>query len=467
MTFFQNIPFMKNILSFRLLLIPATIILLSAGTQEKNPFPELERYKLKNGLEVIFADYGKLPVTSLSFFVNVGKKSETPGQQGLSDLTANSLDLGSERYSRIDQDRLLYRTGGTLSVSSNENFTLVQAEFLNKDIDKGMDLVSSVLLKPLFPDADINEQKGFELSQNKPSKMDIGNLADMYGNYFTYGIANPLGRHYYETQYSKLTIAQIKEFYNFNYTPGNTKLVITGNPDREQMKKLVEQFFGGWTAAYGEVNGSAYDIPPIKNHECAFIPKVGATQACIEWFKKAPAAGSKDIAAFNLANQVFSDHLGKEIREKDGYTYGIYSRFSESQNDGIFRTKTQVRNDVMFATMAAFDKVLTDFYTNGATENELKKFKTMLKTDIESLEEPTAFATLINPWVYKDYAKRQQYLAELDAIDLPTLMKVIKKYFTPDSYKVIIAGDETSLGDQLGKISGLQKLDLTVIEKDQ
>jgi zinc protease len=458
---------MKNIFSFRLLFLPAIFILFSAGTETKSPFPEPERYKLKNGLEVIFVDYGKLPVTSLSFFVNVGKKSETPGQQGLANLTANAMELGSEKYSRIEQDRFLYRTGGSLSVAANKNFTLMQAEFLNKDIEKGMDLVASVLLKPLFPKADIDEAKGFELSQNKPSKMDIGDLTEMYGDYFTYGIANPLGRHYYEAQYSKITVEQIKEFYSFNFTPGNTKLIITGNPDHAQVKKLIEQFFGEWTAAYGEVNGSSYDIPPIKNHEYAFIPKPGATQACIEWFKKGPAAGSKDVAAFNLANAVFSDHLGKEIREKDGYTYGIYSRFSELQNDGIFRTKTQVRNEVLFSTMTAFDKVLNDFYTNGATENELKKFKTMLKVDIQSLEEPSSFAMLINPWVYKDYTKRQQYLTELDAIDIPALNKIIKKYFTPDSYKVIIAGDDTALSDQLAKISGLTKLELSVIEKDE
>jgi zinc protease len=453
--------------SFKILFIPALIIFLSAGTTQQSTFPDLERYKLKNGLEVIFVDYGKLPVTSLSFFVNVGKKSETPGQQGLADLTANSLELGNEKYSRIDEDRLLYRTGGSLSISANKNFTLMQAEFLNKDIEKGMDLVAAVLLKPLFPKDEIDQTRGFELSQNKPSKMDIGDLADMYGDYFTYGIANPLGRHYYEAQYSKITVPQIKEFYSFNYTPGNTKLVVTGNPDRELMKKLIEQYFGSWTAAFGEVNGASYDIPSIKAHEYAFVQKPGATQACIEWFKKAPPAGSKDVIAFQLANQVFSDHLGKEIREKDGYTYGIYSRFNEAQNDGIFRTKTQVRNEVMFATMTAFDKVLNDFYTNGATEVELKKFKTMMKADIQSMEEPGSFATLINPFVFKDYAKRQQYLTELDAVDIPTLNKVIKKYFMPDSYKCMIAGDDTLLGDQLGKISGLQKLDLSVIEKDQ
>ncbi|MCX6310706.1 MAG: pitrilysin family protein [Bacteroidetes bacterium] len=459
---------MKKIFSFRIfLLLPAFILLLSAGTEQKNPFPELERYKLKNGLEVIFADYGNLPVTSISFFINVGKKSETPGQQGLSSLTANALGLGSDKYNRIDLGREIFRTGARLSSSSNENFTLLSGEFLNRDIDKGMDILSSVLLHPVFPQQDIDEQRGYEISQNKPSKMDIGDLADEYGNYFAYGIAHPLGRHYYAAQYLKLTNTQIKEFYNFNYTPGNTKLVVSGKTDHAQMKLLIEKYFGAWTAAYGEVNGASYEIPAIKTKEYAFVQKDSSKQACLQWYKKAPAAGSKDVAAFMLANDVFSDHLGKEIREKDGFTYGIYSTFRESQNDEMYRSKTQIRNEVMFATMAAFDKVLNDFYTNGATEVELKKFKTMLKVSINNREEPADVAALINPWVYRDYSKRQQILAEIDAVDIPALNKAIKKYFTPDCYKLIIAGDASLLNDQLTKIPKLQKLEWSVIEKDQ
>jgi zinc protease len=455
---------MKKIFSLRVLLVPAFILLISAGTPSRDPFPQIERYKLENGLEVIFADYGELPVTTLSFFINVGKKSETPGQQGLSALTASSLMFGNEKYDRVELDRILYRTGGDISASSNKNFTVLSGQFLNKNVETGVDLLAAVLLHPVFPQQDIDEQKNFEISQNKPAKMDIGALAEMYGEYFAYGAEHPLGRHYYEEQYKKITIAGMKEFYSFNYTPGNTKLVITGKPDHELMKKLVQNYFGAWTAEFGEVNGSAYDIPAMKTKEYAFIPKEGAQQACIVWFKKAPPAGSKDVPAFLLANAVFSDHLGNEIREKRGYTYGIYSTFSESQNDEIFRARTQVRNEVMYETMMAYDAVLVDFNKNGATEKELHKFKTMLKADIMSLEEPSGFAMLINPWVYRDYEKRKAYLRELDAIDLPALNKIIKKYFTTDSYKVIIAGDAGALGEQLGKIKSLQRLSPSVIE---
>jgi zinc protease len=441
--------------------------LLSNDLLDRNPFPEIERYKLKNGLEVIFADYGELPVTNLTFFVNAGTKSETPGQQGLSSLTANTLGLGNEKYGRVEQDRLLYRLGGNISISPGDNVTAVSGAFLNKDIEKGMDLLSGVMLNPLFPLQDIEEIKGFEMSQNKPAKMDIGALAGVYGNYFTYGIAHPFGRHAYETQYKKIGVSQLKEFYSFNYTPANTKLIVTGKPDRELVKKLVEKYFGEWTAAYGEVNGASYDIPAIKSKEYAFVQKTGATQACLEWMKRAPEAGAKDMTAFKMANAIFSDRLNNEIREKRGYTYGIYSSYSETANNGIFRAKTQVRNEVMFSTKEAFDQVLNEFFAKGITEEELKKFKTMVRADLLSIEDPGSLAALMNPWVYRDYSKRRQYLTELDALDVATVNKAIKKYFSPDSYKLIVAGDEAALGTQLTKFPNLQRLGLDVIEHDQ
>ncbi|HEU4716847.1 MAG TPA: hypothetical protein VFU15_03395, partial [Bacteroidia bacterium] len=95
------------------------------------------------------------------------------------------------------------------------------------------------------------------------------------------------------------------------------------------------------------------------------------------------------------------------------------------------------------------------------------KFKTMLKSDILSMEEPGEIASLINPWVYKDYEKRRLVLGELDAMDLATVNKAVKKYFTPDSYKLIIAGDPVALAGQLGKIQGLRKIELSEIERDQ
>ncbi|HLG03382.1 MAG TPA: pitrilysin family protein [Bacteroidia bacterium] len=440
------------------------LLFVAADLPVRNPFPEVERYKLKNGLEVIFADYGTLPVTSFTFFVNVGKKSETPGQQGLADLAAGALAMGNEKYARMEQDQLLYRMGTGISSGSNSNYSVVSASFLNRDVEKGMDLLAAALTKPTLPQVEIDEMKGFNLAQNKPSKMDIGQLASVYGDYFTFGIEHPLGRHFYEAQYKKITAAQVKEFYSFNFTPANTKLVVLGKPDRALVKKLIEQQLGGWTAIYGEVNSAAYDVASIKEKEYAFVNKSGAEQAYLQWIKKSPTAGSKDENAFRIANSIFTERLMDDIREKRGYTYGIYSSYSEDENEGVFRVRTQVRSEVMLNTIQAFDGALADFYKNGVTDTELLKIKMKYRNEILGIETPGAFAMQMNPWVYKDYNKRKQYLQQIEALDIATINKTIQKYFSPDSYKLVIAGDEKVLNEQLAGLPNLQRLDLSVIE---
>lgn len=440
---------------------------VTAACAQNNFFPAEESYKLKNGLEVIFADYGELPVTSFAFFINVGKKNETPGQQGLADLTANALLLGNEKYTQIDFDNQLFKMGAAINASSNDNFTTVSGQFLNTDVDKGLDLLAQTLLHPTFPKTEIDQQIGYALSTNKPSKMDITQMAGIYSDLTVYGSTHPLGRHFYETQMRKITPAVMKEFWSFNYTPKNTKLVVTGKPDRANVKKLIEQYFGSWTAAFGEVNGSEYEIPAIKTKTYTFVNKPGVTQACLAWTKRAPAAGSKDVLPFEVANRIFGKQLMDVIREKEGKTYGIYSSYNEMLNSQTYRVQTSVRNEVAYATVESFDRVLNDFYTKGVTESQLKKMKTMIRAELVGIEDPGSMAASINPWVYRDYNKRKMYLDELDKLDLATVNKAVKKYFTADAYKLVIAGDDAVIGSQFTRLPGLQKMDVKAIEVDQ
>lgn len=447
-------------------LLSALAALILTPAMAQGPVPVPEKYKLKNGLEVIFLEYGTLPATCLSFFVNTGRKNETPGQQYLSQLTAAGLQLGSEKYSRIETDNLVTELGGSSEVSANDNFTAVHLSFPNNDAERAMDLISATLLKPKFPQEELKQHVSQQLNYNNPTRMDITALTAMYGDMYVYGTAHPLGRHFYAAQLSKITPAQVKEFYQFNYTPKNTKLVVCGKPDKEKMKKLIEQYLGPWTAEFGEVNGSAYEMPAIDKQEVAFVNKPRATQAALRWYKKAPAAGSKDVLAFRLANVAFNDILFDEIRGKEGKTYGINSQYNEGENRGTFNVSTQVRNEVLFATVQSFDRVLKEFYEKGITADQLERSRSVLKNAVLGMQEPDQVAGFINPWVHGDIEKRRNFTAEIDKLDLAAVNKIIRKYYSPDSYKLVIAGDDTKLEQQLQQIKGLARIPLKSIEAD-
>ncbi|MCX6294871.1 MAG: pitrilysin family protein [Bacteroidetes bacterium] len=452
---------MKKITS---ILVVCILIVKSASFAQGN-LP-VEEFKLKNGLEVKMIHFGTIPAVSITCFVNVGQKAETPGQQYLATLTSSSLLLGNEKYSRVEQDNVVSKLGSGINTSSNDNYTEIAMRFLNKDATAAMDLFSNVILKPKFPTEDIKQQVEQTLNYNNPYKMDIGSIASMFSNYVVFGTSHPLGRHFYATQLNKITSAQVAEFYKFNYTPKNTKIILVGNFDNAEMKAMIDKLFGNWNAAYGENNGAAYEVQSISKKEYFFVNKNKATQTCLNWNKKAPDAGSKDAILFKLANNAFNSLLFDEIRGKEGKTYGINSRFNEANNSGFYSVSTQVRNEVAYETTVSFDRVLKQFYDTGITQSELDKAKETLKNDRKSIESPVDLIGFYNPILYKDINKRNEYVQTIDALTLDQVNKIVKKYFTPDSYKCVLVGDQTILDPQLQKIKDLVKLPVTSIEKD-
>jgi len=456
----KNIQFYRSILFTTLLLI---LITVSGFSQSLN----YEVYKLKNGLQILFIDYGTVEATAIRMYVNVGQKNETPGFQGISDLTAQALLYGNVKYGKIKQQDLLYSMGTTMSANANEKYTTVSCSFLNRDIDAGLDVFAAAVRQPLFPAEEVKQQISEFMQYNNPKKMDISELAQRFSNLFVFGINNPLGRNTYSAQVGKFVANDYKEFYNFNYTPKNTKIVVAGKLDKEKLKALFEKQFGNWESASGEINQVSFEQPVFKGKEYAFVNRDNATQVYLLWAKKAPTISDKDLLAFKMSISLFNRRLFEEVREKLGKTYGIYMSFNESQNNGIYTVSTQTRSKEMVSTMQAFDKTLENFYNTGITENELSRTKVKMKNSYLSINEPSSIIGYFNPLIYPDIKKRLNFLNDIDVITVETVNKAIKKYYNPESYKLVIAGNNTELSDQLTKLKGLQKFENNAIEVNQ
>jgi len=453
-------PIMKNIYIFFSILLSANT--LSAQTN----MPGYEKYKLKNKMQVVFMDYGSLPVTNVRLYINTGRKNETPGMQDISRLTAEALLLGNEKYTRVQQDSLKYIMGASLTSGSNDSYTSLDMQFLDKDVDMAMDLFSDIVLKPSFPKDEVGEMIHETIAYNTPAKMNANQLAGIFANFCVFGAGNPLGRHFYAAQLNKITADQMHEYYKFNFTPKNCIMVVCGKPDKDKMKALIEKYFGGWEAAFGENNGVSLPEPDISKKEYAFVNRSNGTQSTLTWIKKAPEVGSKDQLAFELANEIFSQMLFKQIREKEGKTYGIGTQFSEDNNNGTYLAATSVRNEVMLGTIQSFDKILKQYYDSGAPQEIFEIAKAQFTANLKRAETPGQIMEIFNPQLYPDFEKRKKYLLGFESIDREQVNKIVKKYFKPDNYKMVVAGNEKDLEPQLSQIPGLVRMPITAIEVD-
>jgi zinc protease len=447
-------------MSKKFLAITLSILFFAVSAQE---VPQLETYSLKNGLKIYLLQYGKIPAVNARFIINTGKKNETPGQQGYSEITASLLLQGNTKYSVEAQNDMAFKLGGELNSSSNFDNTTINANFLTKDFDAGMDLFSSAILHPLFDKDKLDQSISYLVDYNNPAKMDISDLTGMFSNLNIFGTTSPLGRHYYKTQLQLITPEKLKEFHQFNFTPKNSSVVVCGNFNAVEIKAVLEKYFGSWQSTYSEVNGVALDAPVIKKKEIAFINRTGATQCALQWNKT--ALSSKDNIAFRVANSIFSRVLFSEIREKGGKTYGIGSSYQPTQFSNLFVINCSVRSEEMANTITLFDKTLQDFNNSIVSQEDFDKAVSNMRIAIISSEVPESILSFYNPVVY-DFQKRKNFLNDLAALKIEDVQKVIKKYFTGDAYKLVIAGDENVLASQLTTLKGLLKYKPADIEKD-
>ncbi len=81
------------------------------------------------------------------------------------------------------------------------------------------------------------------------------------------------------------------------------------------------------------------------------------------------------------------------------------------------------------------------------------------------MESPEEISSFYNPLIY-NFEKRKNILNDLAALHVEDINKVIKKYFTPDTYKLVVSGDESKVTSQLTKINSLKMFTPADIEKD-
>lgn len=444
------------------LIRPFLLLFTSLGIQAQEA-PTLENLTLKNGLKVYFIKYGKIEAIHISVIINSGKKNETPGQQGYTDITANVILEGNKKYSQEQQNDKAFALGGSLNANSNYDYTTIEGNFLSKDAATAFDLISAAVLQPLFDKDKVAQYVSYLIDYNNPTRINISSMTQIYSNLSIYGIDNPLGRSIYQKQLQLITPEKLSEFHRFNYTPKNTKIIVCGNFNSEELKKIIETYFSNWQSTYGEVNGVSLDYPIIKQQEFYFVNKNDVTQSALQWNKIAPSVKDKDFLAFTIANQLFNQTLFKEIREIGGKTYSIGSNHLKTQFSNLINIGCSVRNNEVLNTINLFDKTLQNFSLGNFTQQEFDNEITAFKTNLLSIEYPEQIAEFYNPILY-DFNLRKNILAGLANLKTEDIKKVIKKYYTPNAYKLVIAGDESIIKPQLEKLKNLKKYTASDIE---
>ncbi|SNR55711.1 insulinase family protein [Lutibacter flavus] len=426
-----------------------------AGPAPKINLGKPQTFDLKNGLKVMVVENHKLPKVTASLILDNGPIFEGE-KAGVSSITAGMMGNGTTSMPKDVFVEEIDFLGASLNIGSqNASFNT-----LSKYFPRILTLMADAIQNPLLTQEEFEKQQAQLLEGIKSGENSVGEIAGKVEGALVYGKNHPYGEFETETTVKNVTIADVKDFYSTYFKPNNAYLVIIGDVNFKDVKKLVKKQFGKWKK--GDL--PAYTIPTVNNvakTEINFVNMPNAVQSSVAVVNTVDLKmGHPDYFATRLANKIFGGggegRLFLNLREDKGYTYGAYSSLGTNERTSSkFKSSASVRNMVTDSSVVEFIKEIKNFRETKVTEEELKNAKAAYVGNfVMALERPSTAASYALNIVTKNLPEDfyETYLQKLNAVTVDDIQRVAQKYFSADNARVVIVGKALDVLPNLEKL---------------
>jgi len=363
---------------------------------QKAPEIRFEKYCLTNGLQVILHQDSKLPVVHANLWYHVGSKNEREGRTGFAHLFEHMMFQGSknangEYITLIEKAGANLREGGvngTTSFDRTNYFETVPSESLEYvlwlESDRMGYLTDVLTQEKLDNQRDVVKNERRQSYENVPYGRA---LQVIFENLF------PKGHPYSwlvigsEEDLTAASLDDVKEFFRTYYTPNNCSLVIAGDFEIEEVRRLVEKYFGSFEP------GPSLDRPQLWNprldgeKRIQVSDRVPQERVYVIW--PAPAYFQPGDAELDLASRILSQGKNSRLYKTLVYEKQIASDVSAFNYSleicGVFGVVATARPG---HSLDQIERIIVDEIShlaqNGPEEEELMREKAKQEFDFVS-----------------------------------------------------------------------------------
>jgi predicted Zn-dependent peptidase len=415
---------------------------------------EYQSFELPNGLKVFVVENHKIPRLSYSLVLDYDPVFEGD-MAGYSDFSGQLMRTGTTTRTKDQIDEAVDMIGASLNTSAGG----MSANCLTRHNEELLTIMSDVLLNANFKAEELEKIRTQTLSGLEADKNDPKAISQRVSSVIVYGSNHPYGENMSEESVKKITLDKCNEFYKTYFKPNIAYLAIVGDITLDEAKPLVEKYFGSWQR--GDVPHANYATPkPPAKTTVDIVDRPNAVQSTISvTYPVYLVPGSADEIKVKLTNSILGGgtfRLYNNLREKHGWTYGVYSSIQPDKLIGKFSAGGEVRNPV---TDSSFTEILAEMNrirTEPVPQEELNMVRNYMMGNFgRSLENPSTIANFaINTARYnmpKDYYST--YLTRLSEISPADVQLTAQKYIRPDNAYLIVVGKAEELVPKLRKFA--------------
>lgn len=350
---------------------------------------EFEEYDLANGLHVILHQDNTAPVVTTSVMYHVGAKDENPERTGFAHFFEHLLFEGTKNIERGEWFNIVSANGGSNNANTTSDRTYYYEVFPSNNVKLGLWMESERLIHPIINQIGVDTQNEV-VKEEKRQRVDNS----PYGG-LSYGTAvqpHLFKNHPYRWSVigsmDHLDAATLGEFKAFNdkyYVPNNAVLVVAGDIDRQEVKKMIKDYFGPIPKGEPIVRKFQEEHPittQIEATEYDSNIQIPALALCY----RTPAMTDRDSYVLNLISTYLSDgkssKLYKTMVDENKSALQVFAFNRAMEDYSMYNIFALPLGDIPLEQLEAqIDTEIKKLQTELISENDYQKLQNKMEND--------------------------------------------------------------------------------------
>lgn len=427
-------------------------------------FPAIERTRLSNGIELVFAQRSAVPITRALISFDAGSTADPADKLGLQQLTLSMLDEGTASRDSLALAEALERLGVNFGTGTGADRTYLSVSAPSANATGAFDLFADVVRNPAFAPAEVARLRNAQLAGIQQELTSPDGLAGRVLPALIYGAQSPYAKVAAgggdPAAVAKLTPEDLRAFQQAWLRPDKAKIFVISDLTLAQIKPMLEAQFGDWKGV-GAAGVKDFAVKPVQSaSRIILVDRPDSPQSLIVGGQLTPLDGTGDLLRETVANDVlgggFLSRINYDLRETKHWAYGAGGGFAQYENAVAYRVRASVQADKTGESIASLRTDISDFLgAKGVTEAEFTRTINGATRELAGKFE-TAGAVLSAMLDNDQFKRPDNYYATITqkyrALSATQLDAAARKAITPDNWVWVVVGDAKIVRTQLDSL---------------
>lgn len=436
--------------------------------------PELTEFELDNGIRFYLVEDDELPLINLRAIVRTGGVLVPNEKAGLQSITGTVMRTGGTTSISGDElNEMLENRAARMETSIGFTSGSANMNVLKEDFADLLPVFLDLLKNPAFPDDKIDLAKTQQKSSISRRNDNQSTVANREFRRLIYGPDSVYGRNTEYETIDNITRDDLIDFHSNSFTGKNLMIGVIGDFETDEMKKKLENAFGGYPA------GEKLDLefPEVNytfENSINFVDKRDVNQSYVLLGHIGGLRDNPDYASLQLMNRVLSDgfsgRLMRIVRSQMGLAYAVFGSYgSNNFFPGTFSAGVMTQSANTARAIDAIIEQIERLQNELVSEEELKdtrdRFLNSLVFQYESR------ASVLNERLNYEYAGLppdtfDRLVEEIHEVTAEDIQAAAQQYLRPDALQILVVGNGAEIGDQLDRFGEVNEIDISIPEPE-